>query len=67
MNLKRVGFYKEMEHGEFDDPSILDNIKVKQCKSDIDTICSYLNSGIPLIVCAGTCENFEIDGVNSLN
>lgn len=57
MNLKRVGFYKEMEHGESCDPSILDNIKIKQYKADIDNICCYLNSGIPLIVCAGTVED----------
>lgn len=57
MNLLRVGFYKEMPHGMAGDPSIFENINVKQSKSELEKISSYLYEGVPLIICTGLVED----------
>ena len=41
MNITSVGYFREMVDGSPNDPSI---------KDYIDKVCTYLNSGIPLIV-----------------
>ena len=53
MNLTSVGYFKEMLDGSPNDPSIKDYID-KGNDSIIDKVCTYLNSGIPLIVSPGT-------------
>ena len=53
MNIKRIGYFKEMPHGEPSDPSIKDFIGKEQSKTVIEKICSYLDSGIPVVACAG--------------
>ena len=53
MNLKSVGYFKEMLDGSPSDPSIKDYIN-KGTSSLIDKICAYLDSGIPIIVSPGT-------------
>lgn len=46
MKLKRIGYYKEMPHGDDTDPSIMDFIHKKiEHKNDI---CKYLQSGCTL-------------------
>ena len=53
MNLTSVGYFKEMLDGSPSDPSIKDYID-KGNDSIIDKVCTYLKSGIPLIVSPGT-------------
>ena len=49
MNVKTVGYYKEMPHGGNSKDSIFDIIK-KGDRKLIDKICRYLESGIEFIV-----------------
>lgn len=44
MNITSVGYFREMVDGSPNDPSI---------KDYIDKVCTYLNTGIPLIVSPG--------------
>jgi len=49
MKLKRIGYYKEMPHGDDTDPSIMDCIQKKvEHKNEI---CRYLQSGYTLAAC----------------
>ena len=49
MKLKRIGYYKEMPHGDDTNPSIMDYIHKKiEHKNDI---CKYLQSGCTLAAC----------------
>ena len=52
MNLKSVGYFKEMSDGSPNNPSIKDYIN-KGADYPIDKICAYLDSGLPLIVSPG--------------
>ena len=52
MNITSVGYFREMVDGSPNDPSIKDYID-KGNDSIIDKVCTYLNSGIPLIVSPG--------------
>lgn len=49
MNLKTTGFYKEMPHAIEAKESILEFIDKGNC-ADIDKVCTYLKSGIELII-----------------
>lgn len=53
MIFKRVGFYKEMEHGKETDDSILEHIN-KESDDFVSNICNYLESGVVFIVSPGT-------------
>ena len=50
MELKRVGYYKEMPHGNENDHSIFDYIG-KENTENIEKIYQYLNSGVVLAAC----------------
>ena len=52
MNITSVGYFREMPDGTPSDPTIKDYID-KGNDSIIDKVCTYLNSGIPLIVSPG--------------
>ncbi len=52
MNLKSIGFYKEMSQGKETDPSIFDVVK-KGDPALVDKICNYLSNGTTVIVCPG--------------
>lgn len=62
MKLKRLGFYKEMPHGDKNDPSIFQFIREKG-EMEEERIYQYLKEGIVLIACAGVVE----DIINSSN
>ena len=53
MNLKSVGYFREMLDGSPSDPSIKDYVN-KGTSSFINKICAYLDSGLPIIVSPGT-------------
>ena len=53
MNLKSVGYFREMLDGSSSDPSIKDYVN-KGTSSFINKICAYLDSGLPIIVSPGT-------------
>ena len=55
MKLRRQGFYREMPHGNEDDPSILLYIRDKSDKEE--RIYQYLNEGIVLVSCGGIVED----------
>lgn len=57
MTLKKIGYYKEMPHGEANDPSIRDIINALDQIDEIDNICSYLDDGKPIVVCCGTSQD----------
>ncbi len=52
MNLKSIGYYKEMLQGKETDPSIHDVVK-KGDASLVNKICKYLSNGTAVIVCPG--------------
>lgn len=52
MNLKSIGFYREMSQGKETDPSIHDVVK-KGNRSLINNICKYLSNGAPVIISPG--------------
>ncbi len=52
MNLTSVGYFREMLDGSPSDPSIKEYIN-KGTDYPIESICAYLDSGIPLIVTPG--------------
>ena len=56
MNLKTVGYYRELPNVKRNDDSILDFIR-KGDPSLIKRICSYLESGVPLIVIPEICKD----------
>ncbi len=56
MKLKRQGFYKEMPHGDKNDPSILQFIREKG-EIEEERIYQYLKEGIVLISCGGVVED----------
>jgi len=75
VKLKRQGFYKEMPHGDKNDPSILQFIRDE---GDIEEsrICQYLEEGTVVIACGGIvkdivnadngiagCPNMLTDGI----
>lgn len=64
MNLKSVGYFREMLDGSPSDPSIKDYVN-KGTSSAINKICSYLDSGLPIIVSPGTAVDIidETKGV----
>ena len=62
MKLKRQGFYREMPHGDKDDPSILQFIR-EEGESDEDKIYQYLSAGIIVVTCGGVVK----DIINSNN
>ena len=53
MNIIRQGYYQEMPHGEPTDPSIKESVGKEHSQAMIEKICAYLDSGIPVVVCAG--------------
>lgn len=53
MDLLRTGYYREMHHAEESDPSIIDYVNKLSAQNELEHICNYLQSGIPLIVCCG--------------
>ena len=53
MNLKSIGFYREMSQGKETDPSIHDVVK-KGDSTLVEKICSYLSNGTTVIVSPGT-------------
>ena len=55
MKLRRQGFYREMPHGNEDDPSILLYIRDKSDKEE--RIYQYLNEGIVLVSCGGIVKD----------
>lgn len=69
MNLKRVGFFKEMPHGLDSQLSIMDYIN--KANKDVDRISNYLREGIEVIVSPGVVndiinDNKGIAGTSSL-
>ncbi len=56
MNLKTVGYYKEMTQGKSTDPSIHQFVN-KGDKHVIEKICAYLNDGTTVIVCPGVTRD----------
>ena len=56
MNLISIGHYKETNHGMGCDISIHEYLQ-KECPENIEKICAYLESGIPLIVSPGFSED----------
>ena len=52
MELMRQGYFREMPHGDENDPSIVSFIN-KADKDEIENICAYLESGVPLVTCCG--------------
>ena len=56
MNLKTVGYYKEMPHGRETDPSIFDFIH-KESSKKIKKICHYLEQGTTFIVTPGSVND----------
>ncbi len=57
MDLIRKGYFREMPHGLDSDPSIKDYINYSYDKDYKDNICNYLETGIPVAICAGTVED----------
>ena len=55
--LKRQGFFREMPHGEENDPSIKDWIFLPNYGDEKAQIIDYLHSGKILITCCGTCND----------
>lgn len=55
MKLKRQGYFKEMNHSEEKDPSILDYINNKI--EDKTKICKYLSEGVVLAACGEVVED----------
>lgn len=55
MKSRRQGFYREMPHGNEDDPSILLYIRDKSDKEE--RIYQYLNEGIVLVSCGGIVKD----------
>lgn len=75
MKLKRQGFYKEMPHGDKNDPSILQFIR-DEGDLEESRICQYLKEGTVVIACGGIvkdivnadngiagCPNMLTDGI----
>ncbi len=56
MNLKTVGYFKEMPHGRDTDESIFNYIG-KGESADIDNICHFLDDGIIFIATPGIVED----------
>lgn len=56
MNLKTVGYYKEMPHGRENDPSIYDFIN-KESEENAKAICEYLSHGMELICSPGVVDD----------
>jgi len=52
MKFRRQGFYREMQHGEENDPSILDHME-KIDKKEADKVFQYLNEGKVLVAYGG--------------
>ncbi len=52
MNLKSIGFYREMSQGRETDPSIFDVLK-KGDPALVEKICKYLSNGLTIIVSPG--------------
>jgi len=52
MNLTSVGYFREMLDGNPSDPSIKDYIN-KGTNYSSESICAYLDSGIPIIITPG--------------
>lgn len=55
MKLRRQGFYREMPHGNEDDPSIFLYIRDKDDKEE--RIYQYLNYCIVLVSCGGIVKD----------
>lgn len=53
MNLKSVGYFREMPDANPNDPSIKDFIN-RNTTYPVEKICNYLDRGIPIIVTPGT-------------
>lgn len=53
MNLRSVGYFREMPDADSSTPSIKDFIN-KNTTYPIEKICNYLDSGLPVIVTPGT-------------
>lgn len=56
MNIIRQGYFKEMPHGTDTDPSIMDFIG-KADPTLIERIIKYLDTGIGIIICAGSVDD----------
>ncbi len=52
MNLKRVGYFREMTDANPNDPSIKDFIN-KNTSAQTENICRYLDNGLPVVVAPG--------------
>lgn len=57
MKLLRTGFYREMPHGEKENPSIREYIESTIEDNLKEKICGYLNSGLVLMACGGTVND----------
>lgn len=55
MVLFKTGFYKEMPHGDAEDPSMRENLGVQII--DKDKVCKYLDDGLVLMACGGTVKD----------
>ncbi len=55
MILKRQGYYKEMPHGDANDPSIMDVLNKNN--ADKNAICRYLQSGYVLAACGSVVKD----------
>ena len=52
MNLMWQRCFREMPHGNENDPSI-ESFIGKANTDEVENICAYLNAGIPLVTCCG--------------
>ena len=50
--LKRVGFFRELSHGDPDGPSLAESVRDRQA-TDEHRIVEYLRNGVPFIVSPG--------------
>jgi hypothetical protein len=50
--LKRVGFFRELSHGDADGPSLAESMRDAPGADD-DSIVEYLNEGVPFILSPG--------------
>ena len=55
MKYKRTGFFREMPHGDGNDPSIKEAMNCLKSDQNVDDICDYLDAGKILVICCGSC------------
>lgn len=54
MKLIRTGYFREMPHGEENDPSIKEAMNGLKLDQDTERIIDYLDAGKTLVVCCGS-------------